>query len=67
MAFIGYGKCGVAVIRVSGPDTVDVVNKMAGFKKLPEPRKALLRHLKDPDTNIVLDHGLVIWFPGEIC
>ncbi|XP_069673490.1 tRNA modification GTPase GTPBP3, mitochondrial isoform X2 [Periplaneta americana] len=60
----GYGKCGVAVIRVSGPKASDAIINIAKFKSLPQPRHALLRSLKDPVTNETLDKGLVLWFPG---
>lgn len=39
---------------------------MAGFNKLPEPRKIFLRKIRNPVDQSVLDHGLVIWFPGII-
>ncbi len=32
--------------------------------KLPEPRRAALRRLRDPATASVLDDALVLWFPG---
>jgi hypothetical protein len=62
--FSGYGKCGVAVIRISGPNTTEAIINIAKFKSLPQPRQALLRSLKDPVTNDTLDRGLVLWFPG---
>ncbi|XP_054278797.1 tRNA modification GTPase GTPBP3, mitochondrial [Macrosteles quadrilineatus] len=60
----GKGKCGVAVIRISGPASNLVMGKMAGLKKLPEPRKALLRQIRHPEKHELLDRGLVLWFPG---
>ncbi|KDR23956.1 tRNA modification GTPase GTPBP3, mitochondrial, partial [Zootermopsis nevadensis] len=60
----GYGKCGVAVIRISGPNATEAIINIAKFKSLPQPRQALLRSLKDPVTNDTLDRGLVLWFPG---
>ncbi|KAK9506562.1 hypothetical protein O3M35_008469 [Rhynocoris fuscipes] len=60
----GWGKCGVAVVRVSGPDAANVFKKFSGYKLLPEARKANLRRIRDPLTNEVLDQGLVLWFPG---
>lgn len=60
----GFGKCGVAVIRVSGPDVKTALTEIGGFKQLPTPRKAMLRKLADPVTKEVLDQGLVFWFPG---
>lgn len=62
--FSGYGKCGVAVIRISGPNASEAVIHIAKLKSLPQPRQALLRSLKDPVTNDTLDRGLVLWFPG---
>lgn len=62
----GYGKCGVAVIRVSGPDAADVMKQLGSFKLLPEARKSVLRRIRDPSTNEVLDRGLVLWFPGSV-
>ncbi|XP_075220360.1 5-taurinomethyluridine-[tRNA] synthase subunit GTPB3, mitochondrial [Lycorma delicatula] len=60
----GFGKCGVAVIRVSGSKTNDVAIKIAGLKEPPEPRKVLLRRFRDPDTKETLDHGLFLYFAG---
>jgi len=62
--FSGHGRCGVAVIRISGPNAAETVINIAKLKSLPQPRQALLRSLKDPVTNETLDRGLVLWFPG---
>jgi tRNA U34 5-carboxymethylaminomethyl modifying GTPase MnmE/TrmE len=62
--FSGYGKCGVAVIRISGPNAKETIITVAKLTSLPQPRQALLRSLKDPVTNDTLDRGLVLWFPG---
>jgi tRNA U34 5-carboxymethylaminomethyl modifying GTPase MnmE/TrmE len=62
--FSGYGKCGVAVIRISGPSAKETIINIAKLTSLPRPRQALLRSLKDPVTNDTLDRGLVLWFPG---
>ncbi|XP_063433848.1 tRNA modification GTPase GTPBP3, mitochondrial-like [Mytilus trossulus] len=69
----GHGKCGVAVIRVSGTKSSAVLKKLGRFKELPRPRYAELRTLHDQTENIPIDHGLVLWFPaprsftGEDC
>uniref|UniRef100_A0A1X7V7Q2 TrmE-type G domain-containing protein n=1 Tax=Amphimedon queenslandica TaxID=400682 RepID=A0A1X7V7Q2_AMPQE len=60
----GQGKCGVAVIRVSGPRASDVILNLGQFKSLPKPRAATLRRLRDPLSGDIIDHGLSIWFPG---
>lgn len=56
----GAGRAGVAVIRVSGPDTRGLVEALAGT--VPEPRRASLRRFRRPDGE-VLDQGLILWFP----
>ncbi|XP_017891356.1 tRNA modification GTPase GTPBP3, mitochondrial [Ceratina calcarata] len=59
----GYGKCGVAVIRISGPSASLALEKMTKISNL-KPRIALLRKIHDPETKEVLDRGLCLWFPG---
>ncbi|MTI01091.1 tRNA uridine-5-carboxymethylaminomethyl(34) synthesis GTPase MnmE [Roseibium sp. RKSG952] len=51
---------GVAVIRLSGPQTRTVLVKLAGL--LPEPRQAVLRRLKNPGSGDLLDEALVLYF-----
>ncbi|KAK6631297.1 hypothetical protein RUM44_005823 [Polyplax serrata] len=60
------GKCGVAVIRVSGPKARDAIFKMTNCKELPKPRTATLHHIRDPETTEDLDRGLILWFPGKL-
>ncbi|XP_037625908.1 tRNA modification GTPase GTPBP3, mitochondrial isoform X1 [Sebastes umbrosus] len=61
----GHGRCGVAVIRASGPGSATALRCMAGLtRSLPPPRTALLRSIADPQTKEVLDRGLVLWFPA---
>ncbi|XP_035503228.1 tRNA modification GTPase GTPBP3, mitochondrial isoform X2 [Scophthalmus maximus] len=61
----GHGRCGVAVVRVSGPSSATALRRMAGLRcSLPPPRAALLRSITDPQGKEVLDRGLVIWFPA---
>lgn len=63
----GHGRCGVAVVRVSGPASASALRSMVGLTHcLPPPRTALLRSITDPCSKEVLDRGLVLWFPGEI-
>ncbi|XP_076166639.1 5-taurinomethyluridine-[tRNA] synthase subunit GTPB3, mitochondrial isoform X2 [Ptiloglossa arizonensis] len=58
----GYGKCGVAIIRVSGPNASVALQKMTKITNL-KPRKAVLQKIQDPETTEVLDKGLCLWFP----
>lgn len=57
------GRSGVAVVRVSGPETATAVKALAG-NDLPSPRVATLRTLRDPRSGDALDDGLVLWFPA---
>ncbi|KZM51198.1 tRNA uridine-5-carboxymethylaminomethyl(34) synthesis GTPase MnmE [Labrenzia sp. OB1] len=53
---------GVAVIRVSGLMTGEIVDALCG--RVPEPRKAMLARLRDPKTQDILDEALVLYFKG---
>ncbi len=69
----GRGRCGVAVLRVSGPGAGRALQALCPSQSLLQPRKAVLKTLFRPDTGEVLDRGLVLWFPapssftGEDC
>ncbi|XP_078074100.1 5-taurinomethyluridine-[tRNA] synthase subunit GTPB3, mitochondrial isoform X2 [Mustelus asterias] len=60
----GQGRCGIAVIRVSGPTSRDALICLTGRRALPPARTAVLRPLLDPRSGERLDMGLVLWFPG---
>ncbi|KZC11271.1 PREDICTED: tRNA modification GTPase GTPBP3, mitochondrial [Dufourea novaeangliae] len=59
---LGYGKCGVAVIRISGPEALIALQRMTKISTL-KPRKAILQKIHDPKTKEFLDKGLCLWFP----
>ena len=52
----GPGTSGVAVIRVSGKETSDVIRLLTG-KEPPEPRKACLRKVNKINTFIVVNQS----------
>ncbi len=58
----GAGRAGVAVIRVSGPISEDLIKNMSGGSL--SPRKAHLKTIVHPRTGDVLDQALVLWFPA---
>lgn len=58
----GVGRAGVAVIRVSGSKSKDVLQALSG--ELPEPRVAALKAVRDPENQTIIDRALVLWFPG---
>lgn len=57
----GQPPAGVAVIRISGPATREVLTGMLG--SLPSPRQASLRTIRQRNGD-VLDQGLVLFFAG---
>lgn len=57
----GSGRAGIAVIRLSGPASGQVLEAMAGG--VPEPRMASLRKLKSADGQVI-DEAMALWFPG---
>ena len=59
----GPGLSGVAVIRVSGPNTKKVLKNMT-FSPIPDPKVATLRKFKNPETKELIDEGILLWFPG---
>ena len=59
----GPGISGVSIIRVSGPDTKKVIEKLTG-KEIPSPRIASLRKINNINTSELIDEGLIIWFPA---
>jgi len=56
----GNVRSGVAVIRVSGPNSYKICELFTG--PLPSERRAVHRPLVSPSDGSVLDHGLVIRF-----
>ncbi|XP_048198493.1 tRNA modification GTPase GTPBP3, mitochondrial [Perognathus longimembris pacificus] len=60
----GQGRCGVAVIRTSGPASSHALRSLSAPRDLPPARSARLRRLSDPRSGEPLDHALVLWFPG---
>jgi len=59
----GPGISGIAVIRVSGKNTEEVIKKLTG-KKLPSPRIATLTKFNKNGSKELIDEGVIIWFPA---
>lgn len=82
-SWLGFGKCGVAVIRVSGPQTVTAIKLLTGANAVKNaqntaptairPRFATLRQFSHPHNREIIDRGLLLWFSmpnsftGEDC
>ncbi len=59
----GSGVSGIAVIRVSGKQTAEVIKKLTN-SKLPTPKVATLRKFNKNGEKNLIDEGIVLWFPG---
>jgi len=57
----GGFRAAIAVLRVSGPESSEILTKMVG--NLPPPRVASLRRINGAD-GLPADRGLVLWLPG---
>lgn len=57
----GLGRAAIAVLRLSGTGTADIVAALAG--RLPPPRRLALQALHAPDGTL-LDRAMVVWLPG---
>jgi tRNA modification GTPase len=58
----GRPPAAIAVVRVSGPRAGVALEKLIG--RLPEPRKAALARVRDPQSDEVIDEALALWFPA---
>lgn len=59
------GPGGVGVVRISGAEADAVLGRLLpDGASLPEPRRASLRAIHDPDTGALLDRALVLRFRG---
>jgi len=59
----GPGISGLAVIRVSGKNTAEVVKKLTK-SKLPRARTATLVKFNKNGGKELIDEGIIIWFPA---
>ena len=59
----GPGISGIAIIRVSGPETSSII-KLLTNEQLPKPRFATVRKINKINTSELIDEGIILWFPG---
>lgn len=62
----GSQRAGLAVVRVSGKKSYDILTDMTNKSKAKsyEPRKMYLKEIINPVTKEKIDSGLVVWFKG---
>lgn len=56
------GRAGVAVIRISGPQSDSALQALTNGRALPVPRMTAVRRLFDPIEQTILDEALVLRF-----
>jgi tRNA modification GTPase len=57
------GRSGIGVVRLSGDVALEIVRTLVADKGFePEPRRAYLKQLVDPESKEVLDEALVTYF-----
>lgn len=67
----GTGRSAVALLRISGPASAQILASMTGA--VPAPRELALRAIRDPRSGEILDQAIAVWLPaprsftGEDC
>lgn len=66
----GSQRSGLAVVRLSGKQSYDVLTQMTNTNKTNkpseyEPRKMYLKEIINPVSKEKIDKGLVVWFKGS--
>ena len=59
----GPGISGVAIIRISGKNTRNIIKQITGTVAI-KPRIALLKKIREINTKELIDEGILIWFPS---
>jgi len=59
----GSGISGIAVIRISGPETKKIIEKLT-LGPIPKARQATIKKINKINANELIDEGIIIWFPG---
>jgi tRNA modification GTPase len=59
----GRGPCGIAIIRISGPDTLNICKVISKENTIKENQINLCK-LYDPSNDVIIDpEALILWFP----
>ena len=58
----GRPPAALAVVRISGQRAHAALEQLIG--RVPQPRRASLARVRDPETEVIIDEGLALWFPA---
>jgi tRNA modification GTPase len=56
------GRSAIGVVRLSGPESLEIVQRLVGADFHPEPTKVFLKTLSDPQDQSIIDRALVTYF-----
>ncbi len=59
----GKGPCGIAIIRVSGPDTLNICKLISKVNKIKENEINLCKFFDPSNDEIIDPEALLLWFP----
>ena len=59
----GRGPCGIAIIRMSGPDTLNICKLISKEKEIKENKINLCKFFDPSNNNIIDPEALILWFP----
>jgi len=58
----GRPPAAIAVVRISGQRAHAALEQLIG--RVPQPRRASLARVRDPENEAIIDEGLALWFPA---
>jgi tRNA modification GTPase len=59
------GRSAIGIVRMSGPNSLSITRSLVCDDEFqPEPWKAQLKKIRDPNTRVVIDQALVTHFPA---
>ena len=58
----GRPPAALAVVRISGQRAHAALEQLIG--RVPQPRRASLARVRDPENEAIIDEGLALWFPA---
>lgn len=57
------GRSGIGVIRLSGNSSLEILRKLTADENFnPEPRRAILKKIYEPETKMLIDEAVITYF-----
>lgn len=58
------GRGGIGIVRLSGPHALNIGSGLVRLRGTPEPARARLAEIPDPESGATIDEAVVTWFAG---